>query len=117
VFRGTKSRAEIRQKAAPELYIVPNSAAVADAVFAALRSKVDALQAAWPGVAVEVRGGEAHIAIPEKYRVGHEAHFAQVARAFLEYMKAPKSLPAWEKSNMLVKYAITTRGVELSRQH
>jgi predicted dehydrogenase len=117
VFRGTKSRAEIRQKAAPELYIVPNSAALADAVFAALRSKIDALQAAWPGIAVEVRGGEAHIAIPEKYRVGHEAHFAQVARAFLQYMQAPKSLPAWEKSNMLVKYAITTRGVELSRQH
>jgi predicted dehydrogenase len=116
VFRGSKSRAEIRQKTAPELYIVPNSAAIADAVFAALRRKIDALQPAWPGVAVDIRGGEAHIVIPEKYRVGHEAHFAQVARAFLKYMQDPKSLPAWEKSNMLVKYAITTRGVELSRQ-
>jgi len=117
VFRGSQARVEIRQKSAPELYVVPNSAAAADAVFAGLRSKVDGLQAAWPGVAVEVRGGEARLVIPERYRVGHEAHFAQVARAFLQYMESPKSLPAWEKSNMLVKYAITTKGVELSRQH
>jgi hypothetical protein len=65
---------------------------------------------------VNVRGTEAQIVIPDKYRVGHEAHFAEVTRAFLGYLKDPKSLPAWEKSNMLVKYAISTKGVELSRQ-
>lgn len=112
VFRGTKSRVEIRQQAAPELYVVAKS----ESAISALRKKMESLQAAWPGVSVEVRGGEAHIGIPAKYRVGHEAHFAQVARAFLKYMNDPKSLPAWEKSNMLVKYAITTQGVELSRR-
>lgn len=62
-----------------------------------------------------IGGEEAHIVIPEKYRVGHEAHFAEVTRAFLGYLQAPQSLPAWEKSNMLVKYYISTKGVELSR--
>jgi hypothetical protein len=117
-FRGTKARAVIRQGAAekfrPELYVVPEAAS-RDAVFAALRQKVEGLQKNWPGLAVDVRGAEARVTIPEKYRVGHEEHFAQVTRAFLGYLKNPRSLPAWEKSNMLVKYAISTKGVELSR--
>jgi hypothetical protein len=117
-FRGTKARAVIRQGAVekfrPELYVVPEAAA-RDEVFANLRKKVDGLRTSWPGVSVEVRGGEAHIVIPDQFRVGHEAHFAQVTRAFLGYLQNPKSLPAWEKSNMLTKYAISTKGVELSK--
>lgn len=114
-FRGTLSRAEIRQgkeeKFRPELYILPNT----PAVFAALRKKLGTLQKEWPGVDMTVEGGQAHIVIPEQYRVGHEDHFAQVTRAFLGYLDNPKSLPAWEKSNMLVKYFISTKAVELSR--
>ena len=30
-------------------------------------------------------------------------------------VKAPATLPAWEQSNMLVKYFISTRGVEIAR--
>jgi hypothetical protein len=93
---------------------VPNTTALRDEVFAALRKKIDALQKEWPGIQVAVQGGGAQIVIPEKYRVGHEAHFAQVTRAFLGYLRDPKSLPAWEKSNMLVKYYVTTKGVEVS---
>jgi predicted dehydrogenase len=118
-YRGSKARAEIRQgeeqKFLPELYVVPNPGAQEE-VFAALRKKIDALHATWPGVGVEIRGGEAHVLIPEKYRVGHEAHFAQVTRAFLKYLENPQALPAWEKTNMLAKYFITTKGVELSRK-
>ncbi len=120
MFRGTRCRAEIRQgkeqNYRPELYVAPNTAALRDEVFAALGKKVDGMQKDWPGVEMAVRGGEAHIVIPEKYRVGHEAHFAQVTRAFLGYFQEPKSLPAWERSNMLVKYYVTTKGVELSRR-
>lgn len=115
VFRGTLSRVEIRQPKRPELYVVPNSAAQRDAVFAALKKKLDSLESAWPGLGMAIENGEARIVIPEKYRVGHEAHFAQVTRAFLGYLSDPKSLPAWEKSNMLVKYFVCTKAVELSR--
>jgi hypothetical protein len=55
------------------------------------------------------------IVVPDKYRVGHEAHFAEVAGHFLAYLKDPRTLPAWEKANMRAKYAVTTRGVELSQ--
>jgi hypothetical protein len=55
------------------------------------------------------------IEIPEQYRVGHEAHFGQVTDAFLEYLKG-KPIPAWEKANMLAKYYVTTKGLELCRK-
>ena len=69
-----------------------------------------------PGVAVDERRGEIHIAIPDALRNGHEAHFAQVTRNFLRYLADRKSLPAWERPNMLAKYFVTTTGTELSRQ-
>jgi len=114
-FRGTRARVEIRQGNAeryvPELYVAPQSADVLSAV----RKKVEALQARYPGLAIEESGGEAHIMIPERFRVGHEAHFAQVTNKFAEYFRAPHSLPEWEKTNMLVKYFVTTKGVEAGR--
>ncbi len=115
-FRGSKARVEIRQgkpeRYVPELYVVPAAGSDKAEVFGALQKKVAALQAAYPGVAVQESGGEARLVIPERFRVGHEAHFAQVTNKFSGYLKAPKTMPAWEKSNMLVKYFISTKGVE-----
>ncbi|MCU1262985.1 MAG: putative oxidoreductase, partial [Bryobacterales bacterium] len=117
-FRGTSARVDIRQgpeqHGIPELYVAPNAGSAAQA-YGALRRKVEALQHEYPGVAFEQSANEAHIVIPERYRVGHEAHFAQVTNKFFEYLKAPGTMPAWEKPNMLVKYFISTRGVELSQ--
>ena len=119
-FRGTKARVEIRQGKAenhrPELYVVPHSPALRAEVFSALKKKIEALQAEYPGLGVREMEGRALILIPERYRVGHEAHFAQVTNRFFEYLKSPKSLPAWEKSYMLAKYYVSTRGVEMSRE-
>ena len=99
-FRGSKARVEIRQTKDPELYVTPDSAA--------LRKKIAALQAVYPGLSVEGSGEEVHIVIPGALRVSHEDHFAQVTRRFFEYLHAPQSMPAWEKANMLVKYYIST---------
>jgi predicted dehydrogenase len=118
VFRGSRSRVEVRQrkeeKYRPELYVAANRAADHPAVLAVLRRKVERLQASHPGVAVEDRAGEALVTIPDRYRVGHEAHFGEVTRQFLEYLREPKRVPAWEKPNMLAKYHVTTNGVRLA---
>lgn len=118
VFRGTKARVEIRQGKAegyiPEVYVVPDSAAVRDQVFAAVKRKVDALQGLYAGVALAESAGEAHIVIPKHLRSDRE-HFADVANRFFEYLNAPQTVPAWEKSNMLVKYYVTTTGVEAAQ--
>ena len=119
-YRGTRARIEIRQTRAdrfvPELYIVPAEADQKSAVLAAVKAKIAALQSAYPGVGVEDRGGEIRVIIPEALRIGHEAHFAQVATNFLKYVRDRRTLPAWERPNMLAKYYVTTKGVELSRQ-
>jgi len=118
-FRGSKSRIEVRQglpqQYIPQVYVVPNAGSSQAQVFAALKRKLEDLQKAYPGVSFQEDGGEARIVIPDRYRVGHEAHFAQVTNRFFDYLKAPGTMPAWEKPNMLVKYFITTKCVELSR--
>jgi predicted dehydrogenase len=118
-FRGSKARVEIRQgqaeKYLPELYIVPVSPAVRDEVFEAARKRAAALQAEFPGLAAEATEHELRLIIPPQLRVGHEAHFAQVARRFFEYLNSPRSMPAWERPNMLAKYYVTTKGVDLAQ--
>jgi predicted dehydrogenase len=116
VFRGSRAHAEIRQgeaeKHTPELYIVPRSG-MRDEVFAAAQNRIAVLQSRWPGLDAIEMGGALRIAIPEKFRVGHEAHFGQVAARFFDYVKSPQSMPAWERPNMLAKYYVSTKGVEL----
>jgi predicted dehydrogenase len=120
VYRGSKARVEVRQGRAeglrPETYVVPNDARVRAGVMAAVGKRLAALQSRYPGVAVEPRGDEVLIRIPDRLRTTHEDHFSEVARRFFRYVKDPSSTPAWEAANMLVKYSVTTRGTELSRQ-
>jgi predicted dehydrogenase len=114
-FLGSKARIEIRQGRAenfkPELYVAPLGDPAP--VWRALHAKVAELQGEWPGLSVVIDGAEARLDIPDKFRVGHEAHFAQVVNRFLEYLKSPQTLPAWERSNMLAKYYVSTQGTEL----
>jgi predicted dehydrogenase len=117
VFRGTRSRIEVRQDREqnyrPELYVVPNEAR-AD-VLAALKKRGTALQERFPEIGVLDLRGEFQITIPDNLRSGHETHFAEVTRLFLDYLQDPKFLPLWEKPNMLAKYWVTTQGVAKAR--
>ena len=113
-FRGSRARLEIKQGAAenwrPELYIVP----LAD-IGAALERRIAALQDAHPGVGLDKRSGNWRVVIPDGLRLGHDAHFIQLTRQFLDYVEHPRSLPAWERANMLAKYHVCTGGVAMSR--
>jgi predicted dehydrogenase len=119
-YKGTKARVDVRQTKAdgyrPELYIVPVSAAGKAAVLVAAQAKMASLRNLYPGIGVEERGGEIRVTIPDTLREGHEAHFAQVATAFLRFLRDRRTLPAWERSNMFAKYFVTTTGTELSRK-
>ncbi len=117
-FRGSKSSIDVRQGAAenyrPEVYVVPNEPELRDEVLAALQAKLEQIQPTFDGVGVEDRGHAFVLTIPDHHRVGHEAHFAEVTRQFFAYLDNPKALPAWEKPNMLAKYYVCTKGVELA---
>jgi predicted dehydrogenase len=112
IYRGSKSRIEVRQPKDPELYVVPQDSGVRRE----LVSSMEKLSARYPGIGMEDEGDAIHIQIPAQYRVGHEAHFAQVTNQFFSYMKHPETFPAWENPNMLAKYYVSTKGVDLSRR-
>lgn len=118
VMRGSKASLMIQQGAAqqykPVLYIERSKDVSADAHEAALKKAVASLQANYPGVGVQRDGDRWAVTVPDRYNVGHEAHFAQVTEHFLTYLRAGK-LPAWEVPNMLTKYATIMQAYELSR--
>lgn len=56
-----------------------------------------------------------HIPILAERRAGHESYFAQVLAEFVAYFGDRSRIPRWERPNLLAKYHITTRAVELAR--
>jgi predicted dehydrogenase len=118
-YKGTRARVEVRQTRAdrfrPELYVIPAEGMKSD-VLTAVQARIKALEKNYPGLAVEDRGAEIHIAIPDAFRVGHEAHFAEVTTNFLKYLRNRSALPSWERPNMIAKYFVTTTGTEMSRR-
>jgi predicted dehydrogenase len=120
VYRGSRSTIEVRQGKAerfrPELYVVPHEGEDRAAMLQAIRDRLDAVRDAYPGVAVEERGRDLYVVVPDALRVGHEDHFAQVTARFLKYARNRDELPKWERANMLAKYYVTTTAAEMSRQ-
>ncbi len=118
-YRGSRAKIEVRQGAAekyrPEVYVVPATAAEKAAVLAAVQRKIAAVQDRYPGTSVADLGHELRLTIPDRLRIGHEDHFAQVTQRFLRYVRDRSALPAWERPNMLAKYFVTTEGTALAR--
>lgn len=118
VARGSKSTVAVRQKpdGAPEILVTPADPAHAKALRDLLQKKCDGWQQTYPGVGVEEHGTDLGVKVPEALRVGHEAHFAEVLEEFVRYFLNPRTVPAWERTNALSRYFITTRAVALARQ-
>ena len=55
------------------------------------------------------------ITVSDEFKVGHEAHFAQVTENYLKYLKAG-ALPEWEVPNMISKYYTTTTALKLTEE-
>ena len=118
VMRGSKAHLAVRQGEAegdtPSLYVEPVEEGDAAAVESALREAVTNLSREYAGLdLVSVPSGWS-IVIPDEFRVGHEAHFAQVTETYFRYL-IEGQVPSDEVQNALTKYAITTRALELAR--
>ena len=117
IMRGTNCSLEIRQgeaeKYSPTLYLT----AAQGADITLIESELDKAVKNSPnsGLGFEKSGeGCWKIIVPDSYKVGHEAHFAQVTARYLEYLRAGK-LPEWEVPNMIVKYYTTTEALKLAK--
>jgi predicted dehydrogenase len=119
IFRGSRSRIEIlqgpEQHYKPELYVVA-APRHQTAVLERVTAKVAQLAQCYAGLTIEDQGERLWVTIPDRYRVGHEAHFAEVTQQFLSYVDDPTGLPVCEQTNMIAKYWLTTHGVELANR-
>jgi predicted dehydrogenase len=117
LLRGTRCNLLIKQGAEqnykPALYVENQSDATGAQFEQTLRAAVAKLNATWPGMDLKPAGASWEIIIPDKYRVSHEQHFAQVTEKFLRYLAEGK-MPDWEVPNMLAKYYTTTQAYRLS---
>jgi hypothetical protein len=118
IMKGTKANLIIRQgkeeNFKPVLYIEPLDKD--DKSFeSTLKTAVAKVQSTYPGMDVQRSGEIWTVTVPEKYHNGHEAHFGQVAEKYMEYLQEG-NMPAWEVPNMITKYFITTRALEIAKE-
>ncbi len=119
ILRGSKASVEIKQgeaeKFLPTLYIRANQGTAVTDIAGELENML-VNNSSIPGLAIEkVDEMSWKVVIPDKYKVGHEAHFSQVTEQYLGYLKAGK-LPDWEVPNMIVKYYTTTEALKMARK-
>ena len=114
IMRGSQADLEILQTAEenyiPTLYINPHEGFDLNA----LKEAVQSLAQTYPGIQLVSKENRWELFIPKELREGHEAHFAQVTRRFIEFYKDQK-IPDWEITNMLTKYHLTTLALELAK--
>jgi predicted dehydrogenase len=119
LVRGTRCQLVIKQGAEqnykPALYVQNPPPAAAGHFEQNLRLALAKLNATWPGLDLKPAGAGWEIVIPDKYRVGHEQHFAQVTEKFLRCV-ADGNLPGWEVPNMIAKYYTSTEAYRLSHR-
>ncbi len=114
LLRGTNASLIIRQDGLqPELYVEAAEGKSVKDIFHPLQEAVRKLQQIYPDLEIEQTIEGWHVIIPEKYRLGHEAHFAEVVKRYLQYLNEG-NLPKWEIPNMLAKYFITTSAAQLT---
>ncbi|MGB5437712.1 MAG: putative oxidoreductase C-terminal domain-containing protein [Maribacter sp.] len=118
VMQGTKSNLIIKQGKEedykPVLYIEANlkngfEASLASAMETTIRQQ-------FPGtVAEKLSDSLWRINVPDEFKVGHEAHFAQVTENYLKYLKAG-TIPDWEVPNMISKYYTTIAALKRTKE-
>lgn len=118
LMRGSKVAAIIRQGAEqefkPVLYLEPREGVEVEDLQESLQVVAEKAAAKWPGVEVVSTDKGWEVKVPEKYHVGHEAHFSQVAESFVNQLKTGE-MPVWEVPNTLAKYRTIMDAYKKSR--
>jgi len=118
IMRGTKADLIIQQgekeNYRPVLYVKLKDNSNADDFESTLTNAISNLTR-YPGMSVQKEESNLwSIAVPNKFRIGHEAHFGEVMERFLQYLVDGK-LPEWEVPNMISKYYTNMKALEMAR--
>jgi hypothetical protein len=116
IMRGSNCNLIIRQGQQegyrPVLYIETADTKDASQLETAINN---ALHKEYPDISIQpISPGKWMVIVPDKYHVGHEAHFGQVTQQFLKFMV--RGMPEWEVPNMLAKYYTTTQALKKAKE-
>lgn len=116
IIRGTKANLVIQQTEKenyqPTLYIEVKEKT--NDYENSVKTVVGEIAEKYPGVSAEkVDDSKWKVNIPEEYKIGHEPHFGQVMERYLQYL-VDGELPTWEVPNMITKYYVTTKALEMA---
>jgi hypothetical protein len=121
IMRGNKCNVMIKQGKEeaykPTVYIEANMKQEVSEFETALKKAVEQdIAANYPGLKLaKVKDNLWRVEIPDQFKVGHEAHFGEVTKKFLQYLVDGK-LPDWEVPGMITKYYTTTEALKMARQ-
>jgi predicted dehydrogenase len=114
IMRGSKANLVIRQGKEQQyklaLYIEPVNTDL-NKYEEVLKSTLEEIKKTYPGLALKRSEKGWELIVPESYKIGHEAHFSEVTKKYLQYLGEGK-MPDWEVPNMLAKYYTTTQALE-----
>lgn len=118
IMRGTKSDLIIKQGAEenykPTLYIKSKVGENFDnLITGAIDQHINSIFAGTK--AEKVSEDMWKINIPDEFKIGHEAHFAQVTQNYLSYLEEGQ-LPNWEVPNMITKYYTTIEAYKMAKK-
>ncbi|MCK0146143.1 oxidoreductase [Arenibacter sp. F26102] len=118
IMRGTKSDLIIKQgkeeNYKPTLYIKSKDVENFDNLIS--NALEQTISPKFPGTKAEKVSEDVwKINIPDEFKIGHEAHFAQVTQNYLRYLEEGK-LPNWEIPNMITKYYTTIEGLNMAKK-
>lgn len=105
----------VEQQFTRQLYIQKKQN-ISDKIFLeSLDIAIKELQKEYPEISVSDEKERKHIVIPKSYLKGHEEHFYQVVKTYLDYLKKGE-IPDLEVNNTLCKYYITTKALKMSQE-
>lgn len=119
IMRGSRSNLVIRQGAEqnyiPVLYIEPSANIDFNKYDKVLKKAINEINTKYPGIELVRNNNNWQLSIPDKYKIGHEAHFGEVTKRYLQYL-IDGCLPDWEVPNMIAKYYTTTQAFEMAKR-
>ena len=119
LLKGSKANLEIKQGAEESwkatLYVRPVNPNDTGSLSKALNEAIKDINQEMPGVSISWVANGWRVNIPAEYDKGHESHFGDVMKRYLQYLKKG-NLPAWEVPCMIAKYYTTTKALEMAQQ-
>lgn len=119
LLKGSKANLEIKQGAEEDwkatLYVRPVNPHDTGNLSKALNEAIKDINQEMPGVSISWVANGWRVNIPAEYDKGHESHFGDVMKRYLQYLKEG-NLPAREVPCMIAKYYTTTKALEMAQQ-